>query len=81
MRTALRMGFLYLLALLLLFALGHRNQVEKARLARLEAQLEALSQREEALLKEGWKAAKPHRVLDWAKEQGFVPMSQGRWAP
>jgi len=81
MRTALRMGFLYLLALLLLFALGHRNQMEKARLARLEAQLEALSQREEALLKEGREAAKPHRVLDWAKEQGFVPMSQGRWAP
>ena len=81
MRTALRMGLLYLLALLLLFALGHRNQMEKARLARLEAQLEALSQREEALLKEGREAAKPHRVLDWAKEQGFVPMSQGRWAP
>jgi hypothetical protein len=81
MRTALRMGFLYLLALLLLFALGHRNQMEKARLARLEAQLEALSQREEALLKEGWEAAKPHRVLGWAKERGFVPMSQGRWAP
>jgi cell division protein FtsL len=75
------MGFLYLLALLLLSALGHRNQMEKARLARLEAQLEALSQREEALLKEAWAAAKPHRVLDWAKEQGFVPMSQGRWAP
>ncbi|ALJ91066.1 hypothetical protein [Thermus aquaticus] len=81
MRTALRMGFLYLLALLLLFALGHRNQMEKARMARLEVQLEALSQREEALLKEGWEAAKPHRVLDWAKERGFVPMSQGRWAP
>ncbi|WP_117236822.1 hypothetical protein [Thermus sediminis] len=81
MRAALRFGLLYLLALLLLLALGHRNQGERAQLAQLEARLEALTLREEALLKEGWQAARPHRVLDWAERQGFVPLSRGRWAP
>ncbi|WP_448569516.1 hypothetical protein [Thermus sp.] len=81
MRAALRMGLLYLLALLFLFALGHRNQVEKARLERVKAHLEALSLKEEALLKEGWEAVRPHRVLDWAEKGGLIPMSQGRWAP
>ena len=81
MRTALRMGLLYLLALLLLFALGHRNQVERTRLERMKAHLEALALKEEALLKEGWEAARPLRVLEWAEKRGLVPMSQGRWAP
>jgi len=79
MKAALRFGLLYLLALLLLFVLGHRNQMERAHLAQLEKRLEALKLREEALLKEGWQAASPHRVLDWAKREGFVPMSRGRW--
>uniref|UniRef100_A0A831U454 Uncharacterized protein n=1 Tax=Thermus islandicus TaxID=540988 RepID=A0A831U454_9DEIN len=80
MRTALRFGALYLLALLLLLGLGHRNQVEKAHLARMKARLEALGLREEALLKEGWRASRPERVLEWAEKEGFVPMSRGRWA-
>ena len=33
--TTLRFGLLYLLALLLVFAVGHRNQVEKAHLAKM----------------------------------------------
>ncbi|MCS6869176.1 MAG: hypothetical protein NZ846_08830 [Thermus sp.] len=81
MRTAWRFGLLYLLALLLVFALGHRNQVERAHLHALESQLQKLQAQEEALLKEGWRASQPHRVLEWAKEEGFVPMSQGRWGP
>jgi cell division protein FtsL len=80
-RTAVRFGLLYLLALLLLFALGHRNQMEKAALARMEARLAELQKEEEALLQEAWRASRPLRVLEWAKKEGFVPMSQGRWAP
>ncbi|WP_243089837.1 hypothetical protein [Thermus neutrinimicus] len=81
LRAALRFGLLYLLALLLVFAVGHRNQMEKAHQAEMGEELARLKAQEEALLKEGWQATQPHRVLSWAKEQGFVPMSQGRWAP
>ena len=77
--TTLRFGLLYLLALLLVFAVGHRNQMEKAHLAKMAEELARLKAREEALLKERWQANEPHRVLSWAKEKGFVPMSQGRW--
>lgn len=75
----LRFGLLYLLALLLVLALGHRNQMEKAHLAQMKEELARLKAREEALLKERWQATEPHRVLSWAREKGFVPMSQGRW--
>ncbi|WP_038057082.1 hypothetical protein [Thermus amyloliquefaciens] len=77
--TALRFGLLYLLALLLVFTLGHRNQLEKAHLAWMEAEIARLRLQEEALLKERWRATLPHRVLSWAKRVGFVPMSEGRW--
>ncbi len=78
--TTLRFGLLYLLALLFVFAVGHRNQMEKAHLAEIKAELARLKAREETLLKERWQATEPHRVLSWAKEKGFVPMSRGRWA-
>ncbi|GAA6756010.1 hypothetical protein QT17_04340 [Thermus sp. 2.9] len=81
MRAAVRFGLLYLLSLLLLFALGHRNQVEKAALARMEARLAELKAEEEALLRETWRASRPLRVLEWAEKEGFIPMSKGRWAP
>lgn len=77
--TTLRFGLLYLLALLLVFALGHRNQLEKAHLSEMEKEIARLSAKEETLLKEGWQATQPHRVLSWAKKEGFVPMSEGRW--
>ncbi|MFN4070568.1 MAG: hypothetical protein ACK4HT_03260 [Thermus caldifontis] len=77
--TALRFGLLYLLALLLVFALGHRNQLEKAHLAKMEKEMAELVSQEEALLKERWQANQPHRVLSWAKKEGFLPMSEGRW--
>jgi len=78
-KSALRFGLLYLLALLLLFAAGHRNQLEKARLARMEERIDRLKAEEEALLKETWRLSQPHRVLEWAEKEGFVPMSRGRW--
>lgn len=78
--TTLRFGLLYLLALLLVLGLGHRNQMEKAHLAQMKEELARLKAREETLLKERWQATEPHRVLSWAREKGFVPMSQGRWA-
>lgn len=81
MKALWRFGLLYLLGLLLVFALGHRNQVERLRLLRMEARLERLQAQEEALLKEAWRASQPLRVLEWAKRAGFVPMSQGRWGP
>lgn len=81
MRAVWRFGLLYLLALLLLFALGHRNQVEKAHLAKMEKALKDLQAQEEALLKEGWALSQPLRVLEWAEKEGFVPMSEGRWNP
>ncbi|TBH21582.1 hypothetical protein [Thermus thermamylovorans] len=79
MRTVWRFGLLYLLALLLVFALGHGNQMERARLQALKERLAALEAQEEALLREGWEATRPHRVLEWAEREGFVPMSRGRW--
>ncbi|AFV76165.1 hypothetical protein YIM1640_02210 [Thermus oshimai] len=78
MRTAVRFGLLYLLALLLLFAFGHRNQMERARLERLERRIEALKAEEARLLKARWSLT-PHRILDWAERNGLVPMSEGRW--
>ncbi|SDF03014.1 hypothetical protein SAMN04488243_12118 [Thermus arciformis] len=80
MKSALRFGLLYLLALLLLLAFGHRNQLERARLAQMEARLERLRAEENALLKETWRLSQPHRVLEWAEREGFIPLSQGRWA-
>lgn len=81
MRATWRFGLLYLLALLLLFALGHRNQVERAHLGEMEKRLRDLKAQEEALLKEGWALGQPLRVLEWAEKEGFVPMSEGRWNP
>ncbi|GLV48281.1 hypothetical protein TJA_14370 [Thermus sp. LT1-2-5] len=81
MRTAVRFGLLYLLTLLFLFALGHRNQAEKAALARMEERLAKLQAEEEALRKEAWRSSRPLEVLEWAEQEGFIPMSQGRWAP
>lgn len=42
MKAALRLGLIYWAVLLLVFALGHRNQVEKEANARLERELQAL---------------------------------------
>ncbi|GGM92034.1 hypothetical protein GCM10007092_01270 [Thermus composti] len=81
MRVALRFGLLYLLSLLLLFALGHRNQMEKAALARLEDRLAQVQQQEADLLKQAYALGRPHRILEWARKEGFIPMSEGRWAP
>lgn len=81
LKAAWRFGLLYGLALLLVFALGHRNQLEKAHLARMAERLTRLEAQEETLLKEGRQATQPHRILAWAREKGFIPMSQGRWAP
>ncbi|GAA5334774.1 MULTISPECIES: hypothetical protein [Thermus] len=81
MRAAVRFGLLYLLALLLLFALGHHNQATQKELAKMQKRLAELQAEEEALLQEAWRASRPLRVLEWAKKEGFIPMSQGRWAP
>ncbi|GAB5601846.1 hypothetical protein FJNA_03700 [Thermus sp. FJN-A] len=81
MRAAWRFGLLYLVGLLLVLAAGHRNQVEKAELQALKERLARLEAKEEALLQEKWRQTQPHRVLEWAESQGFVPMSRGRWAP
>ena len=42
MKAALRLGLIYWAVLLLVFALGHRNQVEKEANARLERELQVL---------------------------------------
>lgn len=79
MRAVLRLGLLYLLALLLLFAFGHRNQMERRALLGLEARIQTLAAEEEALTRAKWAQIRPLRLLDWAEAQGFIPMSQGRW--
>ncbi len=74
-----RLGLAYLGLLLLLFALGHQNQVERQAIRGLEARLQALKLEEETLLKARWERAKPLSLLEWAEQKGFIPMSQGRW--
>ena len=53
MKAALRLGLIYWAVLLLVFALGHRNQVEKEANARLERELQALEAQKAALVMEG----------------------------
>ncbi len=45
----------------------------------MEERIDRLKAEEEALLKETWRLSQPHRVLEWAEKEGFVPMSRGRW--
>ena len=80
MKAALRLGLIYWAVLLLVFALGHRNQVEKEANARLERELQALEAQKAALVREKWRLLRPERLLAWAEEEGFVPMSLGRWS-
>ena len=79
MKAALRLGLIYWAVLLLVFALGHRNQVEKEANARLERELQALEAQKAALVMEKWRLLR-ERLLAWAEEEGFVPMSLGRWS-
>ena len=78
MKAALRLGLIYWAVLLLVFALGHRNQVEKEANARLERELQALEAQKAALVMEKWRLLRTERLLAWAEEEGFVPMSLGR---
>ena len=80
MKAALRLGLIYWAVLLLVFALGHRNQVEKEANARLERELQALEAQKAALVMEKWRLLRPERLLAWAEEEGFVPKSLGRWS-
>ena len=80
MKAALRLGLIYWAVLLLVFALGHRNQVEKEANARLERELQALEAQKAALVMEKWRLRRPERLLAWAEEEGFVPMGLGRWS-
>ncbi len=80
MRTALRFGLLYWTALLLLLLLGSYNQNQRAQLEELQNRLEALEGEKAQLLKRLWDLEKPLRVLEWARKEGFIPMSEGRWA-
>ncbi len=80
MRPLVRWGLLYVLALLLLAGLGHRNQMEAHTLRAMERELAQLKAEEVRLLKTALLSARPLEVLRWAERQGFIPMSEGRWA-
>lgn len=79
-RVALRWGYFYLAALLLVSGLGLIAQKERIQLQDYRnryAQLE----RERAVLLRDYEARLSNRaVARWAESQGMVPMSEGRWA-
>ena len=80
MKAALRLGLIYWAVLLLVFALGHRNQVEKEANARLERELQALEAQKAALVMENGRLLRPERLLAWAEDEGFVPRRLWRWS-
>lgn len=79
MRTLWRWGLLYVLSLLLLAGLGHRNQMEDRSIRAMEEELKRLRAEEVRLLKTALLSARPLEVLRWAEKRGLVPMSEGRW--
>jgi len=80
MREAVRWGAILALLLFLLAAAGYRAQLEHRRLLTLQAEHAALLARVRALEAQLAAREDPKRVLEAAREAGFVPMAEGRWA-
>lgn len=79
MSRVLRWGGIYLFLLLLWSGIGAYNQQQRQLLASLQDEKESLEQTYNLLIVNQVRQTSPHRLYGWARQQGFVPLSQGRW--
>lgn len=79
MRVSLRWALVYLGLLALLLGIGHWNQAQRLGLRNLERRAQALQSEETRLLLRRYDYMSPLKLREWAEENGYVPMSLGRW--
>ncbi|MER3444612.1 MAG: hypothetical protein C4333_11045 [Meiothermus sp.] len=80
MRVIGRWGGLYLLLLTALSVLGYFNQSSNQAIARLEQTRAELEDRVLELTLRHYQSASALALREWAKNNGFVPMSLAQWA-
>ncbi len=79
-RVALRWGYVYLVMLLLVSAIGLVAQNRRARVADYRIRFTQLERERSGLLDEYEARLSNRAVARWAESRGMVPMSKGRWA-
>lgn len=79
MNKVLRWGSFYLLLLLIWAGVGALNQNQRLDIATLSEEKAELEQKHNLLLLGQLQQTSPHRLYRWARQQGYVPLSQGRW--
>lgn len=75
-----RWGGLYLSLLIALGTLGYFNQSSNQAIARLEQQKAELEDRVLQLTFTHYQTTSALALREWARENGFIPMSVARWA-
>ncbi len=79
-RTAIRWGYIYLMALLVLAGFGLVSQKQAAELRGYQARYQNLERERVELLVDYEARLSDRAVARWAESHGMVPMSEGRWA-
>ena len=79
-KTAIRWGYIYLMALLILSGIGLATQKQRAELRNYRERFHQLEQEKRDLLVEYEARLSNRAIARWAKSHGMVPMSEGRWA-
>lgn len=80
MRVIGRWGSLYLSLLITLGTLGYLNQSSHQAIAALEQRKTELEQRVLELTVTRYQRSSALALRQWARENGFIPMSVARWA-
>ncbi len=79
-RTAIRWGYIYLMALLVLAGFGLVSQKQAAELRGYQTRYQNLERERVELLVDYEARLSDRAVARWAESHGMVPMSEGRWA-
>jgi hypothetical protein len=80
MRVIGRWGGLYLALLIMLGTLGYFNQSSNQAIARLERSRAELEERVLQLTLTRYQQTSALALREWARKNGFIPMSVARWA-
>jgi len=79
-KTAIRWGYIYLMALLILAGIGLISQKQAAELRAYQEQYQSLEKQKVELMVQYEARLSNRAVARWAESHGMVPMSEGRWA-
>ena len=77
--TAFRWGAFYLLGLLVVATLGYMEHNQQDQLASLEQTNQQILGELQTLQLEKIKEFGPGRIIQWAKQNGMIPLAEGHW--